>query len=263
MINHISYNNKNVIVHVRDWNKYKMDKKLIFTDLQHTKRFIDSLLVTLEAELSTPTERRFNTDKAEIYEIPNFLTDAECDALVPVIKSNTHKGGVTNKANTDESYRTAQVHDFKGKPWIQEKIADHMGIHTNFCEPLQGQVYTVGQEFKEHSDYFERNRPNEYDHYARQQGGQRTWTFMVYLTDVESGGETDFPHLNLVVIPKKGHALVWNNLYMDGSNNTDTRHRSLPVRAGEKVIVTQWFRTHIWEPARTPEPEEIENDDCK
>jgi prolyl 4-hydroxylase len=257
-MNRLSYVAQNLILHVKDWKNEEVSKKLLFKDMKSARNFLDALLVTLEAELSSPSEQRFDTDKAEIYWIDDFLTDAECDALIPTIKSKTAQGGITNKANTDPGFRTAQVHDFEGIPWIQQKIADHMGIHTNFAEPLQGQVYEVGQLFKEHADYFDAVRPKEYDYYARQQGGQRTWTFMVYLSEVEAGGETDFPYMDIRIKPKKGMALVWNNLYMDGSNNTDTRHQSLPVIEGEKVIVTQWFRTHIWEYAKIPQPTEAE-----
>ena len=256
-MNRITYTSNNVILHCKDWKARKMDKKLLFNDIKSCRKFLDTLLVTLDQELATPSEVRLETHgKAEIYIIEDFLTDAECNALIPVIKSETRKGGVTNAANTDDDYRTAQVHDFQGTPWVQQDIAKHMGIHTNYCEPLQGQVYGVGQEFKEHSDYFDATRREEYNHFARQQGGQRTWTFMVYLTDVEKGGETEFQHLSLSIKPVKGMALVWNNLYTDGSNNPDTRHSSKPVIEGEKVIITQWFRTHIWERATTPEPTE-------
>ena len=154
-MNRLSYVAQNLILHVKDWKNEEVSKKLLFKDMKSARNFLDALLVTLEAELSTPSEQRFDTDKAEIYWIDDFLTDAECDALIPTIKSKTAQGGITNKANTDPGFRTAQVHDFEGIPWIQQKIADHMGIHTNFAEPLQGQVYAVGQLFKEHADYFD------------------------------------------------------------------------------------------------------------
>ena len=46
--------------------------------------------------------------------------------------------------------------------------------------------------------------------------GQRTWTTMIYLNDVEEGGETYFKYLNLKIKPKKGLLIGWNNLYING-----------------------------------------------
>ena len=43
--------------------------------------------------------------------------------------------------------------------------------------------------------------------------GQRTWTTMIYLNDVEKGGETYFKHLKLKIKPEKGLLIAWNNLF--------------------------------------------------
>lgn len=39
--------------------------------------------------------------------------------------------------------------------------------------------------------------------------GPRILTFFLYLSDVEEGGETVFPSLNISVSPKRGRALLW------------------------------------------------------
>jgi prolyl 4-hydroxylase len=65
---------------------------------------------------------------------------------------------------------------------------------------------------------------------------------MVYLNDDFSGDETEFLKLNLKIIPKKGSAPIWNNLYRDGFPNTHTLHQAHPVHSGEKYIITKWFR---------------------
>jgi prolyl 4-hydroxylase len=65
---------------------------------------------------------------------------------------------------------------------------------------------------------------------------------MIYLNDVESGGETAFVNVGLVLPPKAGMAVIWNNLYPDGTPNPDTLHQGMPVKAGHKAIITKWFR---------------------
>jgi prolyl 4-hydroxylase len=77
-------------------------------------------------------------------------------------------------------------------------------------------------------------------------GGQRTWTAMIYLNDVEEGGATWFPQAGLRVAPRKGLLLAWNNMAPDGSPNTRTLHEGMPVVEGTKYIITKWFRESPW-----------------
>ena len=46
-------------------------------------------------------------------------------------------------------------------------------------------------------------------------GGARLMTFMVYLSNVPSGGHTVFPQLGISVKPVKGSALFWFNIGSD------------------------------------------------
>jgi prolyl 4-hydroxylase len=56
------------------------------------------------------------------------------------------------------------------------------------------------------------------------------------------GGGTRFFSIDRILEPKKGQAVIWNNLYPDGSPNPDTLHSGMPVSEGHKVIITMWFR---------------------
>ncbi len=69
---------------------------------------------------------------------------------------------------------------------------------------------------------------------------------MAFLNDVEEGGQTIFPNLELQVPPQAGAVLAWNNAKPDGSPNPDTIHAALPVKAGVKYVITKWFRTRPW-----------------
>ena len=64
----------------------------------------------------------------------------------------------------------------------------------------------------------------------------------MYLNDVEEGGETFFPKLNLSVHPRKGMAVYFEYFYQDQSLNELTLHGGAPVTKGEKWIATQWVR---------------------
>lgn len=63
----------------------------------------------------------------------------------------------------------------------------------------------------------------------------------MYLSDVEEGGSTHFPHVipdntNFAVEPKKGRAVLWPSVYTDRLEEKDERttHQALPVTKGTK-----------------------------
>ena len=119
-----------------------------------------------------------------------------------------------------------------------------VGVDPALGEPMQGQRYLVGQEFKAHTDYFE---PASADYPAHcGHAGQRTWTAMVYLNRPAAGGATRFRHIDKIVPAEAGKLLCWNNLLPDGRVNFMTLHQGMKVRAGAKYIVTKWFRQRSW-----------------
>jgi prolyl 4-hydroxylase len=65
---------------------------------------------------------------------------------------------------------------------------------------------------------------------------------MIYLNTTEAGGGTHFTAIDTILYPQAGRAVIWNNLYADGSPNPDTIHHGMPVERGTKVIITKWFR---------------------
>ena len=99
--------------------------------------------------------------------------------------------------------------------------------------------YEVGQEYREHQDFW---HPNT-DYYDAQmaRGGQRSWSVMVYLNTVEGGGGTGFPKLGLAVEAEEGKLLAWQNT-IDGELNYDSLHAGLPVTAGRKWVAVTWVR---------------------
>jgi prolyl 4-hydroxylase len=203
-----------------------------------TLRAIDDVML--------PFARRLQTDKAHFYLLDNFLSADDCDELVRRIRANCRASTITTD-DPDKYFRTSKTSDLSvnADDFIQDidrRIAGYMGFEPERCEGIQGQYYQVGQQFKAHTDYFEPGS-DEYRKFAADRG-QRTWTFMIYLNEVEEGGETEFLKLGLAVRPAKGMAVIWNSLRPDGSVNPDTLHWAKPVLRGEKFIITKWFRTH-------------------
>jgi len=188
--------------------------------------------------------RQFLTDRLQLYTLDDFMTASECVHLARIVNRHLRPSTVTT-GERDKDYRTSRTCDLglitdPEVARIDERIARTLGIGSAYSESIQAQRYDVGEEFKAHTDYFEPGT-GEYDAHAGGRG-QRTWTFMIYLNERMQGGETKFEALGQSIIPKRGMAVVWNNLLPDGRPNNQTAHCGLPVRRGHKIIITKWFR---------------------
>jgi prolyl 4-hydroxylase len=180
----------------------------------------------------------------QLFTLDDFLSAAECDAIVAIANRQLRPSTVTVE-NGDKYFRTSRTCDLSllKQPAVVAldlKIAKTLGIRPEYSEGIQAQRYDVGQEFKQHTDYFEPGT-DEYTRFAAARGN-RTWTFMVYLNEGMEGGGTRFFAIDRTFKPKKGQAVIWNNLYRDGTPNHDTLHSGEPVTSGHKIIITKWFR---------------------
>lgn len=188
--------------------------------------------------------QKVDTDKAQIYVLDDFLSDAECDGLADIISTNLRAASIIPGKKV-EDFRTSRTCDLGllQAPLIaavDAKISDALGIPLDHAEITQGQHYDVAQEYKVHSDFFTPGLPTTEDLTRIQ--GNRTWTFMIYLNTVPQGGGTAFTEIPHTIYSGKGRAVAWNNLYADGAINPDTIHAGLPVKTGSKTIITKWFR---------------------
>lgn len=176
-----------------------------------------------------------------------FSTDL-CDSIIE--KIDEKKFVKSNITYGDDNFRTSKTLILRSTDpladFINKKISDILQIDPMYGEDLQLQKYDRHNEFKDHTDYFSENVEVEMNHIRR--NGQRTWTCMIYLNDVEKGGHTDFKLLDLSIKPEKGMLLVWYNLQKDSEieGNHYTLHAGRPVEAGKKYVITKWFRTRPW-----------------
>jgi prolyl 4-hydroxylase len=196
---------------------------------------------------AAPGVTRYPVDGVQFYARPGFLPAAECARLIAMIDANRRPSTLLSD-KTGAEFRTSDSCDMDRwspdvRP-IDDAIAELLGIEPAHAETMQGQRYAPGQHFRTHHDYF--HERESYWQRMKEAGGQRTWTAMIYLNDVEEGGATWFPRAGIRVSPSRGLLLTWNNMNPDGSPNENTLHEGMAVVSGVKYIVTKWFREGVW-----------------
>ncbi|KAG6767101.1 hypothetical protein POTOM_028280 [Populus tomentosa] len=193
----------------------------------------------------------------------NFLTKAECDYLINLAKPHMQKSMVVSSSgkSKDSRVRTSSGTFLpRGRDKIirdiEKRIADFSFIPAEHGEGLQILHYEVGQKYEPHFDYF-------MDDYNTENGGQRIATVLMYLSDVEEGGETVFPSAKgnissvpwwnelsecgkggLSVKPKMGDALLFWSMKPDASLDPSSLHGGCPVIRGNKWSSTKWMRVN-------------------
>lgn len=194
-----------------------------------------------------PGAQRVPSARIEMYIVRDFLSPETCCALIAMIEAE-HRPSTITGYNGDDVFRTSSTCDLASHDpevaAIRARLSALCGLNEAHAEPLQGQRYEIGQEFKAHTDYFEPDRP-EFAQFCSI-AGQRSWTCMVYLNEVEAGGATRFKVIDKTIQPETGKLVCWNNQRPDGSPNAATLHHAMKVRKGRKYVITQWFREKPW-----------------
>lgn len=205
---------------------------------------VDPVVARLSAQ---PGIQKVPNPKLTLFMLRGFLDHDACAALVALIDAQRRPSTISD-SNGDAAFRTSETCDLSAAhpvvAALEARIAAATALDPAFGEPVQGQRYAVGQEFKAHTDYFE---PQGVD-YERYCGvaGNRTWTAMIYLNEPEAGGATRFKAIDKTIQPETGKLLCWNNRRPDSSLNPATIHHGMKVRAGTKYVITKWFRERPW-----------------
>ncbi|XP_073150005.1 probable prolyl 4-hydroxylase 10 [Henckelia pumila] len=194
----------------------------------------------------------------------NFLSKEECDYLISIAEPHMQKStvvdGETGKSKDSRVRTSSGTFLARGRDKIirdiEKKIADFTFIPVEHGEGLQILHYEVGQKYEPHYDYF-------MDEFNTKNGGQRIATVLMYLSDVEEGGETVFPAAKgnissvpwwnelsecgkggLSVKPRRGDALLFWSMAPDGTLDPSSLHGGCPVIKGNKWSSTKWMRVH-------------------
>ncbi|XP_009599377.1 putative prolyl 4-hydroxylase 9 [Nicotiana tabacum] len=192
---------------------------------------------------------------------PNFATEEQCQGIIKMAKAELKPSALAlRKGETAENtkgIRTSSgmfISSSEDKTGIldliEEKIARATMIPRTHGEAFNVLRYEIGQSYHSHYDAFD---PSQYG----PQKSQRVASFLLYLSDVEEGGETMFPFENgqnmdanydfrkcigLKVKPRRGDGLLFYSLFPNGTIDPTSLHGSCPVIRGEKWVATKWIR---------------------
>ncbi|GFQ04570.1 probable prolyl 4-hydroxylase 9, partial [Phtheirospermum japonicum] len=192
---------------------------------------------------------------------PNFATSEQCESVIKMAKVRLKPSSLALRAG-ETAENTKGIRTSSGMfisasedktgllAQIDAKIAKATMIPRTHGESYNVLRYEIGQRYQSHYDAF---NPAEYG----PQKSQRVASFLLYLSDVEEGGETMFPFENgqnmdgsydfrkcigLKVKPHKGDGLLFYSLFPNGTIDPTSLHGSCPVIKGQKWVATKWIR---------------------
>ena len=201
----------------------------------------------LKVPIRTDGNKIIYNDDPLVYVIEDFITDEECQHFVNASNSKLEraktiggKDGIYHENRTGSNCWIAHNHS-EVTTNLGQRIADLVGFPLKNAESFQVVYYTGGTQYNDHHDAFNHETEEGKKHLER--GGQRIFTALGYLNDVEEGGSTEFNDLNISIKPKKGSLLVWKNV-LSGTTKVhpESLHAGRPVTKGEKYAFNLWFR---------------------
>lgn len=197
-------------------------------------------------------------DDPIVWVVDDFATPEECAHVIELAAGRIERAKVSRLGdNAISERRTGSVcwvkHD--ETPLVAQmvrRVAELVDIPVNHAESLQVIHYGPTQEYQAHYDAWD--IMSDKGREKTRVGGNRAVTALIYLNDVEAGGGTGFPKLDLEVDPKPGRLTIFHDLIPGRSNrHRDALHGGLPVVSGEKWACNLWFRERPYQsgPAAT------------
>ena len=196
---------------------------------------------------------------------PAFVDSDRCDHIVELAKKYLYPSGLAfapgEKVDVNQQTRTskgtflsAEMDPDGAIAWVEERIAAVTLLPRENGEPFNVLKYENGQHYDSHMDSFD---PKTFG----PQPSQRIVTVVVYLTDVEEGGETVFKReglggesrpiddwrncddgVGLKYKPRKGDAVLFWDVLPDGKLDPQSLHGGCPVKNGTKYAMAKWIR---------------------
>lgn len=175
-----------------------------------------------QIELETLTEPSLDarTSDPRVFYLHNFLspeeanefirysTDEENPYQMAPSTGGTHKawnqGGASARITTRTSENAFDISTQNSRNVKQRafRLLRMGGYVENLADGIQILRYELGQAYVAHHDYFPEHQSTDHQWDPSEGGSNRFATIFLYLSDVEYGGETSFPHTDRLTADK-------------------------------------------------------------
>lgn len=149
--------------------------------------------------------------------LKNVLTEEECKECVYL--ANMYKENAVTNLSSIFNDGTLAKSDTQLMKAVDTKINNiiktkYNRVSNSFCHM---NVYEPYEKFTLHVDAL-------YGYQIENYGPQRIASALVYLNDIENGGETVFPYHDMSITPERGTLVYWENVLDGGSIDFDMTH---------------------------------------
>jgi prolyl 4-hydroxylase len=186
---------------------------------------------------------------------PSFLTADEMEYFIAKADASSRDSTVVDHNGNPvvSGYRTGKISDIPKEESIAVlvKLAEVTKTETKQAEGFQVIRYSLTNEYKEHTDWFDPRIPAVRKVFKK--GGQRIFSVVIGLKEADEGGELYFKAINLKFKIHPGDAVIFENVKPNGVPDAGTIHAALPVTKGEKLVVVTWLRERAFDGSEEPE----------
>lgn len=213
----------------------------------------------LQINLAYPKLKQVSRDPP-IFEVPDFLTKEECDALVaaglPGLKRSIVVDAAAGKSAAPSRTSESCYLDKSAFSWLHAKVQALTTKSIETHEPPQVGRYSIGEFYLAHFDAFDITAESGRECCAC--GGQRVATVLVYLNTLpseECGGATAFPRLGRKFFPRQGTAVVFFPCTTDAKLDPFALHAAESIKEDpsapgvpvDKLVSQIWIRQRAYE----------------
>ena len=199
-----------------------------------------------QINVNYPGLKSLTNTTSYVYTIDNFISEDECDFLIEAAQDCLQTSTVTGSSkeagrriSTARTSWTCRLHRDDLPILMNSVIMKLTNKPLEHIEHPQLARYESTQQFKPHYDAYDEKNPTLKD--TLEDGGNRLVTILIYLNDVEVGGATQFPSLNIEVQPKRGMAVVFFPATVEGKLDRGALHAALPA-VDTKYVAQIWVR---------------------
>ncbi|CAK9001311.1 unnamed protein product [Durusdinium trenchii] len=224
--------------------------------------------VTLQPRNEASIELQIETRSLQplVVEISSFLDENDCqhiiDKALPHIRKSSVKHMDQDVGKPDSNWRTSSTYFMPSDDAVLRRIDDRVSaltlIKKTHQELAQILRYEQGEQYVAHHDYFDpemyaQNR--DIQEMIKRGLFNRLATVFFYLTDVEEGGETNFPRADglpqphdfgdcsrgISVYPRRGRIIIFYSQHPSAEADEYSLHGGCQVKRGVKWSANKWI----------------------